>query len=172
VFVFQYYRPLRAPNLYAGLRAYAIRINVYFITFFQEKKLYILFGDSQAQIHFRAHRMEDNRVDGLIEQVRALTIQVQELQQKLRRRDNSPSSRQRNKASETTGTDKPKFKAGDRVRILNQVKKPTSWDGLQEWLSSRAKTATVTSTSGQRVFFTTDNGISTWRSPRNLVLIE
>jgi hypothetical protein len=112
--------------------------------------------------------MEDSRVDDLIEQVQSLTLQVQELKQELRRRDTSPSLRQRGQQLPY----RTEFKPGDRVRILNSIRKPTSWNASKEWLPFQAKSATITSIKGQRVFFTTDNGVSTWRSPNNLAIIN
>jgi hypothetical protein len=63
------------------------------------------------------------------------------------------------------------FEKGDRVRVTNQVKKPTNW-GDDYWNYQQAKVATVTFITTDRIFFVTDNGIKTWRAPRNLVRIN
>ena len=111
--------------------------------------------------------MEDSRIDDLIEQVRGLTIEEEALKQELRRRESNPpplsvlSSIEEN----ATGGD---FRVGDRVRILNQFKKPTVWDNSRRWSEAEAKIATVTKVRAGQVFFLTDNGVTTWRAPNNL----
>jgi hypothetical protein len=57
---------------------------------------------------------------------------------------------------------------GDRVRIKNQVKKPANW-GSDVWDHRQARLATVTYTTADRVYFITDNGVTTWRAPHNLI---
>jgi hypothetical protein len=63
------------------------------------------------------------------------------------------------------------FENGDRVRVTNQVRKPANW-GTDLWNYHQAKTATVTFTTTDRIYFVTDNGIKTWRSPRNIAHID
>jgi hypothetical protein len=63
------------------------------------------------------------------------------------------------------------FEKGDRVKVKNQVKKPANW-GNDTWNYQQARVATVTFTTTDRIYFVTDNGIKTWRSPRNLELFE
>jgi hypothetical protein len=60
---------------------------------------------------------------------------------------------------------------GDRVKVKNQVKKPANW-GNDTWNYQQARVATVTFTTADRIYFVTDNGIKTWRSPRNLERLE
>ena len=102
--------------------------------------------------------MEDDRINKLVEQVRQLTLQVQSLERELRRTSNSP----------IINADFKAFATGDRIRILNAVKKPAKWNNKKEWSENEARYATVTRIQGGRVFFVTDNGVSTWRAPNNL----
>ena len=67
------------------------------------------------------------------------------------------------------------FSKGDRIRIINTLRKPASWDNSLEWHEGTAKNATVTDIliKGRvvQVHFVTDNGVSTWRSPNNVRLL-
>ena len=105
--------------------------------------------------------MDGDRIDKLISQVHRLTIQVQGLERAIRRTEDSS-------ASSTTHTDFLVFATGDRVRILNSVKKPARWDNNKVWHENQAKYATVVRIQGGRVYIVTDNGVSTWRSAHNL----
>ena len=65
------------------------------------------------------------------------------------------------------------YSKDDRVRILNETRK----SGLGLFLnrgynSDKDRIATVTSVSGDRVWFITDNGEKTWRKAKNLHKIE
>ena len=60
------------------------------------------------------------------------------------------------------------FNPGDRIYILNRVRKPLNWDDSRRWNEANAHKATVTRTEFGRVYFTTDNGVKTWRLPENL----
>jgi hypothetical protein len=64
------------------------------------------------------------------------------------------------------------FAVNDRVHITNIVRRPRNWDVETAWDERAAHRATVTSVELERVHFVTDNGISTWRAPQNLRLIE
>jgi hypothetical protein len=104
--------------------------------------------------------MGDDRIDQLIKEVRKLTLQVQELERAI--------DRTANPVSNTTGIEFFGLATGDRVHILNSVKKPAKWDNTKEWHSDKEKHATVTRIQGGRVYIVTDNGVSTWRSASNL----
>ena len=105
---------------------------------------------------------EKRRIDALTEQVRLLSIQIQDIQRDLQHRDNTaPPSTKAPKQSHT-------FKIGDRVRIKNNILSPKQWNRTQEYVPSIAKQATVTKVTTSRIYFTTDYRIHTWRSPANL----
>ena len=62
------------------------------------------------------------------------------------------------------------FTRGDRVRVTNRVRRPVNWPSDRRWDEQLARAATVTHVTAvpDRVYFTTDNGIETWRIPTNL----
>jgi hypothetical protein len=62
------------------------------------------------------------------------------------------------------------FAQGDRIKIKNQVKRPTNW-GDDHWDYRQARVATVTQVTRHRVYFVTDNGVNTWRAPHNVELL-
>ena len=104
--------------------------------------------------------MGDDQIDKLIEQVQKLTVQVQGLERALDRTANT--------APLIVNNDFFGFATGNRVRILNSVKKPAKWDNTKEWHKDKARHATVTRVQGGRVYIVTDNGVSTWWSAKNL----
>lgn len=57
---------------------------------------------------------------------------------------------------------------GDRVYIKNRVRKPSNWSDTVVWDERVARNATVTRVDGNKVYFTTDNGVCTWRVFSNL----
>lgn len=130
-----------------------------FTTLFREKYNYIY---HPAQIP----RMEDNRIDEIIAELRTLRIQVARLESEAAQRRDSRqhlSPRQEQIPVATHG-----YSIGDRVRILNKIKKPATWDNRIEWSEARARLGTVTEVRAKQIFFTTDNGVETWRAPNNL----
>lgn len=68
------------------------------------------------------------------------------------------------------------FAKGDRVWIINQIKKPSSWDNSTAWEETRLATVTevLIKNNGRvvQVHFETDNGVTTWRAPNNLRLLN
>jgi hypothetical protein len=60
------------------------------------------------------------------------------------------------------------FRAGDRVRITNKVKRPAAWPRERVWSESEFRSATVTKVTRLQIHFVTDNGITSWRAPNNL----
>jgi hypothetical protein len=68
------------------------------------------------------------------------------------------------------------FAKGDRVWITNQIKKPSSWDNSTVGQEIRRATVTevLIKNNGRvvQVHFETDNGVTTWRAPNNLRLLD
>jgi len=60
------------------------------------------------------------------------------------------------------------IKKGDRVNIVNKLKKPSTWSDRVEWDQEDAQKATVTHIYKEQVHFITDNGVTTWRAINNL----
>ena len=116
--------------------------------------------------------MEDSRIDDLIRELRSLQLQVaQQLQAAAQHRVQEADEHRREDA-QAVPHDLPRhangFRIGDRVHILNKIKKPANWNNVRQWLEVEAKTAVVTLVRDEQVFFITDNGVKTWRAPNNL----
>jgi hypothetical protein len=108
----------------------------------------------------------DDQIDRIITQLSALTTEVKQLKKELRSRDKSPRI-----STPSTNLQQQfiiDFIPGDRIRILNHIKRPKTWPASALWIPEEAKTATVTSIHQDKIYFTTDNGITTWRSYKNI----
>ena len=105
--------------------------------------------------------MGDRRLDELVQDLQALRIQVARLEDEVRRHQLAPPEEPQ------AGFDHG-FQVGDRVRILNRVRRPATWNATRRWSEAQALTATVTVVRSDQVFFVTDNGVSTWRAPNNI----
>lgn len=111
--------------------------------------------------------MEDSRIDEIILELRSLRLQVAHLETELNRRNSSQPEPNRTSRPSAPGHTHG-YSIGDRVRILNKIKKPATWDNRVEWNETEARQATVTEVRPTQIFFTTDNGVETWRAPNNL----
>jgi hypothetical protein len=60
------------------------------------------------------------------------------------------------------------LKAGDRVRITNKIRRPTSWPEDIPWTEEKERVGTVTRLTKNQVHFCTDNGRVTWRATQNI----
>jgi hypothetical protein len=117
--------------------------------------------------------MIDNKIHELIEELKALKLREAEIIEQLavenvRRNREARENGARLVRRTTTGHG---FEQGDRIRITNQVKKPYNW-GDDHWNYHEARIATVTFTTPNRIHFVTDNGLTTWRAPRNIERIQ
>ena len=110
--------------------------------------------------------MPTESVDELIEQLKNLKVQENEVLKKLSRAREQEKAQTRNRTQGNTT-----YEPADRVRITNAVKTPYTRS-----VNARDKTATVryTRTHNEqiKVFITTDNGFRTWRLEKNLSKIE
>jgi predicted P-loop ATPase/GTPase len=105
----------------------------------------------------------EKEIKHLSKQVELLQIQVSELQEEL-------CAQNKQKTTILSPLTKV-FLPGDRIRVLNRVKKPPMWDEDTQgrlWHPPDAKKGTVNSSTLTRVYFTTDNGVSTWRNVKNV----
>ena len=82
------------------------------------------------QIDRRAEEIEKLRV-----QVNKLQIQVDCLTEELQHQKDTPG---------TTEIDRALLSPGDRIQILNAVKRPKNWNAAKPWNHLEAKRATVT----------------------------
>jgi hypothetical protein len=112
--------------------------------------------------------MENKSIDELIKELKELQVREAEvlvlIEQANKRRDLVAGTH----GVHTQNGTKHGFEQGDRIRITNQVKKPAHWGVDEHWNYIDAQKATVTFTTTDRVYFVTDNGVTTWRTPRNI----
>ena len=109
--------------------------------------------------------MDTNRerdIDTLTRELNALTFRTRQIEEEL----------QTLRSQDTSGsTNEPivVFTAGDKVTIINQVRKPRTWTGAWDPTAIIAeRRATVTHTVGDQVWIVTGNGTETWRLSTNL----
>jgi hypothetical protein len=116
--------------------------------------------------------MEDGRINEIITELRSIRLQVSHLEQEIDRRDTRrvPAlASERPPPTPVPATHVTHaYSVGDRVRILNKVKKPATWNSNVEWSKRDARRATVIEVRARQIFFTTDNGVDTWRAPNKL----
>jgi hypothetical protein len=114
--------------------------------------------------------METKSVDALIQELKALQLREAEvlklIEQANKRRDLVAGHH--GVCTEHGTTTNHGFEQGDRIRITNRITKPAHWGINEPWHYRDAQKATVTFTTQDRVYFVTDNGVTTWRAPRNI----
>lgn len=111
--------------------------------------------------------MSGEELRSLTKEIRTLRLQVENTEQELWRRDNSPPS------SHTTPRNiSPlctlQYRVEDKVIISNRVTAPLAHDAAPDWNPTIAKQATVTRVTPNRVYLRTRYGINTWRAPGNV----
>jgi hypothetical protein len=133
--------------------------------------------------------MSREELRSLSEDVRALTLQVENIKQELRRREQSPPSRNTPvntavghqqlprrdisppssiKATPHTISPSPQYSIGDKVIITNRIPAPIASDAAPDWNPILAKQATVTKVTPTRIYLRTRHGVITWRAPGNV----
>jgi hypothetical protein len=70
--------------------------------------------------------------------------------------------------TESSTVKNDKVKAGDRIRIINKIRKPASWPEEVIWTEEKERVGTVTRLIKDQVHFRTDNGRDTWRATKNV----
>ena len=107
--------------------------------------------------------IEDSDIKLLIAELSALRIRVGHLESELSNLRAHDEVRLQSNGATVTLT------RGDRVRIINAIKRPASW--TKRWDSNtneRERLATVTHTTPTQVWLITDNGTKTWRAHKNV----
>jgi hypothetical protein len=99
----------------------------------------------------------NTEIEGLVKEVRKLRIRVARLE-----------NERVLSATESSTVKLDKVKAGDRIRIINKIRKPPSWPEEVPWTEERERTGTVTRLIKDQVHFRTDNGRDTWRATKNI----
>jgi hypothetical protein len=110
--------------------------------------------------------MGDDEIGNLIKELRKLKIREASIIARLQ------AANERRGVPDEIGANATGLARGDRVRVTNAVRRPASWPEKVAWDEKQAKRGTVTQVTTDRVYFVTDNGIKTWRAPRNLRKLE
>ena len=119
---------------------------------------------------------EEDEITKLIQELKDLKIREAQVLLRLERAHQKNKNQERCEETSTDSTtpsareneDNTRgYKKGDRIVITNRVKKPVNWKG--EWTATKERHATVTISTTEKVFFKTDNGVFTWRAPKNIV---
>jgi hypothetical protein len=102
--------------------------------------------------------MERQPIDDLIQELKQLKVREKEIIQLISEHEKESTE----------------FEVGDRIRILNRIRKPKSWHSHRVWCEDEARLAIVTcvDNSSQKIHFITDNGVNTWRKGSNLLKIS
>ena len=112
--------------------------------------------------------VEDRDIDSLVNELRSLKIRVSQVETELRERRTQEVLVAT--ALPTTPTPpQANLTRGDRVRIINKIKRPANW--LARWDErdiENERRATVTHRVRDQVWIVTDNGTTSWRAPNNL----
>ena len=116
--------------------------------------------------------MEDRSIEELIQELRAIKIRENEILTQLEHANRARAHRI--DATNHRGVDQhlpptDGFRQGNRVRIINKVKKPAT--AGPTWVEARERLATVTRVIPDQIHIVTDNGTKTWRAPNNLRII-
>ena len=108
--------------------------------------------------------MCENEIGALISELKSLKLRESCIIAKLE------AANKRNVGYPINGVNAACFVQGDRVKIINRVRKPKNWPRDRVWDEQMARKATVTyvDTLAGRVYYVTDNGVETWRNPTNL----
>jgi hypothetical protein len=106
-------------------------------------------------------------IDDLTEEIACLRIRLSAAEAKL--------ATAKRKAAIESSTRTRTYASGDRVRIVNKIVRPAQYeDDWDDAARERERQATVTHTVAAKtktptqVWFLTDNGTTTWRSPKQL----
>ena len=125
---------------------------------------------------------ENRNIDLLVEELRSLKIRVEqveaildeyraldEVEEDKQTRTTARGDRAQSTLVEAPPSPRTTYEKGDRVRIVNKVRKPATWPVV--WNDSaieNERRATVTHVVQHQVWIVTDNGTKTWRAPNNL----
>ncbi len=108
--------------------------------------------------------MGKDEIGALITELKSLKLRESLIIAKLE------AANKRNIGDPINGVNAACFVQGDRVKIINRIRKPKNWPKDRVWDEQMARKATVTyvDTLAERVYYVTDNGVETWRNPTNL----
>jgi len=113
--------------------------------------------------------MEERSIDDLIRELKELKVRETTLLNQLEAANNRREGNERHQQKGNAGAPNDQegiFRPGQRVYITNRIRRPINWSGI--WEAHKERFATVTRQSSNKVFVRTDNGVDTWRAPKNL----
>ena len=110
--------------------------------------------------------MENRTVEELIEELQELRIREIEIIAELKQANSAGTRTQTGDANSHRHEVAHGFRRGDRVRVINKVRKPAT--AGPSWNEAKERLATVTRIIPDQVHILTDNGTKTWRVPNNL----
>lgn len=125
--------------------------------------------------------MDERRIGDLIEELKALKVResivLSQLEAATKNRTertegpSTPPNQQETRRHEEPVGDIGLL-VGDRVYVINRVRKPATWTSKTAWVADKERHATVTHIKADQVHILTDNGVRTWRARNNLKRIS
>lgn len=116
--------------------------------------------------------MEERQITDLIEELKALKLResvvISQLEAANKRRVESNRESPIGTSFDTQTATDIGLLVGDRVYVINRVRKPATWTSNVAWSADKERRATVTRVTATQVHILTDNGVRTWRAPNNL----
>jgi hypothetical protein len=103
----------------------------------------------------------EQTIDELVHELEALQIREANIIKQIKK------IREKQQREVGVGTTAQVLTTGCRIRVLNKPTKPS----LTAPASPRDKVGTVTSITTARVYFTTDNGVNTYRAHKNVQVV-
>ena len=120
--------------------------------------------------------MGDDPTDDLVRELAALRLREAEVVRLLEAARREATRRESRRPAAPIRVDRGSvgvfLSVGDKIIILNPVNKPRNWEEGRHWDGGEARLATITRLEGDKVYFSTDNGVNTWRHRRNVKRLQ
>jgi len=113
--------------------------------------------------------MEEKSIEDLIKELKDLKVRETAVLNQLEAANDRRKSNERDQGQHNAGAPNDEegiFRIGQRVYITNRIRRPINWSST--WEAQKERFATVTKQVNNKVFVHTDNGVDTWRAPKNL----
>jgi len=117
--------------------------------------------------------MEEKHIEDLIKELKDLKVRETAVLNQLEAANNRRKGNTRDQGQGNAGAHNEQegnFRSGQRVYITNRVRRPINWSTT--WEAQKERFATVTRQVNNKVFVHTDNGVDTWRAPKNLYKLK
>ena len=128
--------------------------------------------------------MDEESIEDLVQELHALRvreIQISErLQAAISEQHRTAVEKEDPAPSEINAIPDPAngIVIGDRIEILNKIKKPANWPNSTPWVEKNHKTAAtvidivVITPLNTQIHFVTDAGLTAWRAPNNVTILR